>query len=352
MKLILLLSCLSLLLATVARANDEYSQLTRHVVDELTLPSINKFAEALPGLASATEAYCADSTLSRHLEYVREFHSVMDAWQAAQIYTFGPVVRKGRYSRIHFWPGRSGATARYLRKTLKKKPMELTDAIEIGKKSVAIHSLVAYESFMFGKSEVDPYICRVGVAIARFQTSMIETILDEWEGTHGFRQEILSPLPDGIVYRSSKDSANDIMAAFFGGLENITRLKLRRPLGKSIESAKPRRFENWRSGRSKRNIDINLRALETLYNSTFGLGALLRRRGGAVIDDQIRNKLTRAIDRLKTIPGPLHVTIEDPQVWNELDRLHRGIVKLQKIISGEAAPKLGLVIGFNSLDGD
>lgn len=151
-------NALSLLFATAARASNEYAQLTRHVVDELTLPSINKFTDALAGLVSTTEAHCAKPTQSRQVEYVLEFHLVMDAMQAAQISTFGPISSKGRYSRIHSWPGRYGATARYLRKTLKVKPVKLTDATEIGKKSVAVHSIVAYESLMYSKSEVDPYI--------------------------------------------------------------------------------------------------------------------------------------------------------------------------------------------------
>ena len=54
-------------------------------------------------------------------------------------------------------------------------------------------------------------------------------------------------------------------------LDNIVANKLERPLGKSLKKAKPKRAEDWRSGRALANIIANLKTIKSLYTEPGGL---------------------------------------------------------------------------------
>src|SRR5690606_18687509 len=52
-------------------------------------------------------------------------------------------------------------------------------------------------------------------------------------------------------------------------LQFINEYKLTRPLGDDAESIRPRRAESWRSGRSLRNVRINLESLREEWRAGF-----------------------------------------------------------------------------------
>lgn len=340
---------------TVSYAEDDYASLTRAVVDKLTLPSIERLLEVMPKLATSTSTYCVNPSVYNRRQVEGQYHSVMDAWQVAQVFAFGPLVRKGRSSRIHFWPGRVSSTSRYLRKVFREKPESLTDPKKLGEKSVAIHSMAAYEQFIFAKEmreTFDLYTCRIAAAIAHFQVGLIKGTLEEWNGAKGFREVIMTPNANGSLYRTTRDPANDIFGAFMGVLEQMVRLKIKRALGETISKLRLSRLENWRSRRAQKNLLINLATLHSVYSIEFGIGDMLRSRGENVIDRQVRNHLSEIRRQIERLPEPLYETLSRIEVWERLMNVSRELESLQRLLVGPVAGKLGLVVGFNSLDGD
>tara|TARA_B100000676_G_scaffold310397_1_gene376804 strand:- start:1202 stop:2278 length:1077 start_codon:yes stop_codon:yes gene_type:complete len=358
MKRVLLAICFVVFLGTSSFAEESYARLAKSVVVGLAFPSLEALSESIKRLAPAASKFCTSQTEENRRRVDEAFHRVMDAWQVAQIFTIGPLVRKGRFSRIHFWPGRVGSTERYLRKVFRSRPPDLTDAKKIAKRSVAIHSLAAFERFIFDPStlsvsrQVDPYRCRIATAIAGFQLGMVGDIILEWRGPEGFKQTILEPRPHNPLYRKHRDAANDVLGLFGGSLERIARLKLRRPLGKSLAKIRTNRLENWRSGRSKRNIRINLETLQKIYSREAGLEAQLRAVHANALADEVGERLRRVGHILAELPAPLHKSISEEAIWVKLDHLHGEIEQLVRMTSGPIAQTLGLVVGFNSLDGD
>jgi predicted lipoprotein len=341
-----------------AAADTGYPRLVETVVDRLELPSLEQLSATLPELAEATSILCTSQNEENRSRVEDAFHEVMDAWQIAQIYAFGPLVRKGRFSRVHFWPGRVGSANRYVRKILNSKPDDLTNPMEIGNKSVAIHSLAAYERFLFSGEEgrvthkIDPYQCHVAIAISEFQKGLIAEAPNEWKGPEGFRETLLKPDANNPSYRTSRNAANGIFGLLAGGLERIARFKLRRALGTSIDKVKPWRLENWRSRRAKRNLLVNILTLKTLVSARGGVGALLRNKSGGAEANQIDRSLLHIEQRLTNLPEPVYISIADEEGWREMDNLHAEIEKLLRMTTGPVAEKLGLVVGFNLLDGD
>ena len=339
-------------------AENGYARMAESAVDRQAIPSLEALLKSMQNLAPATAKFCKSQTEEHRSIVNSSFHSVMDAWQVAQIFSLGPLVRKGRFSRVYFWPGRAGSIERYLRKIFMSRPPDLTDSSKIGDRSVAVHSLAAFERFMFDPAtgtvvrNLDSYKCRIALAIAVFQAKMIGEILDEWRGINGFRRIILEPERSNPLYRNYRDVANDILGLFSSNLERIARLKLRRPIGKSFENNRPNRLENWRSGRTKKNIRLNLAVLRSLYSEKSGLESLLRTYYAIELADKVQTKFKNAERILAEIPEPLHETIGVKENWQRLEKLHGEIESLGRIMSGPIAHTLGLVVGFNSLDGD
>ncbi len=358
MKRIFLTCCFYLLFIASSFADDGHARLGESVVDGQVIPSLEALFKSMQNLAPASAKFCKSQTEENRRLVNSTFHSVMDAWQVAQIFSFGPLIRKGRFSRVYFWPGRAGSTERYLRKVFISRPSDLTNSKKIGDRSVAVHSLAAFERFMFDPARravlqnVDPYKCKVAVAISAFQVELLREVLREWYGKDGFRRAILEPEHNNPLYRNHRDVANDILGLLSSNLERIARLKLRRPIGKSFEKKRPNRLENWRSGRTKKNIQLNLTTLRRLYSEKNGLESLLRSYYAIALADEVRAKFKNAERILADIPEPLHETIRIKKNWRSLEKFYNEIESLGRMTSGPVAQTLGLVVGFNSLDGD
>src|SRR3546814_3214031 len=80
---------------------------------------------------------------------------------------------------------------------------------------------------------------------------------------------MLEPAKSDGLYHEPKDATLDLFKSLYTAVELIADHKLARPLGGSIDQARPHLAEAWRSQRSMRNIVINLRAAQDLYTKVF-----------------------------------------------------------------------------------
>jgi predicted lipoprotein len=123
--------------------------------------------------------------------------------------------------------------------------------------------------------------------------------------------------------------------------------KLPRPLGGSVAEAKPHLAEAWRSGRSLRNIVINLKAAQDLYAKVFSPVVPDRD-----LDDAIVDTFRRALEAASGINEPLEKAVEDKAMRGKVEGLATQILALKTLLLQKLPGNVELQVGFNALDGD
>ena len=132
--------------------------------------------------------------------------------------------------------------------------------------SVAARGLFALDWLLFdpaaGAIEAGSYRCRLLVAITGDTAATSERMLarwrDPWAGILTSAGAAGNP-----VYFAPEESSKALYAALTEALQADIDLRLGRPLG-TFERPQPRRAEAWRSGRSLRNVNASLVALQEL----------------------------------------------------------------------------------------
>ena len=360
MRLILVFafSCLAAVqaLAQEPQALD-FEALNRSLTERVTVPAYERLAAATARLDEATRGFCDEPTEARLRVAEAAFHETMDAWQWAQPIAFGPVAEAGRAARIQFWPDKGGTASRQIKRALAARDPALIAAGGLVGKSAGLQNLAAYERILFGRgaaiaSGQDPYACSLAAAIARFQAALAADILADWTAPGGHREAVLTAAQGNAHYADAEEAATQYLKSLSGTLDLIVRLKLERPLGKTVEKARPRRAESWRSARSLRNIIANLETAQTLYIAPGGFGDLLTAAGVEPLDIGLRTGIDAALDLARSIDVPFHEAIADPEARVKLLDLLNRLKSLRLLISGPLAEEIGLVVGFNALDGD
>jgi predicted lipoprotein len=361
-RLLLLLLLALPAIATPVQAQSVLESLNLALTDEVVVPGYRRFAEATRSLEAAMSGFCEDPT-PQHLEGARQtFAQAMQAWQRVQPIVFGPIVSGARTSIIELFPDRRGAISRQLSRTLAAGDPELIALGGLEGKSVALTGFPALEQILYDDARLPvaqasgadaDYACALAAAIARNLAAVAAGALDDWERPGGFRDSVLTAAAGNDDYFAAEDASGDLLKSLHTALQSVIALKLEPPLGESLEQAKPRRAESWRSDLSLANVRANLETAEALYASPDGFGDAL----GALTDQNqldraIREGFARAFAQLDAIGMPLQTAVEGPAARARVEALLAELRTLRLLVSQELAPALGLLVGFNAMDGD
>lgn len=351
----------SVLAAGSARAEPDYQGLNRSLTENVVIPAYQRMATTMQGLDDATAAFCKAPDAAGWSATVDAFNAAMDAWQHAQPIVLGPATWEGRASRVEFWPDKRGIAARQVRHALQEKDGDLLAQGGLDGKSVALQNLATYESIAFDSgerivagqaTEEDRYACGFAAAIARFQAKLAGDILQDWIKPGGYREAVLSATAGNQYYIGADEPAAEFLKSLVGALDVAVQLKLERPLGDSIDAARPKRAESWRSARSLDNIAANLETAQVLYVAPGGFGDLLKAAGAEPLDAGLRKAFGEAIDQARLVGRPLAEAVTDKDGRKRLRALIRKLKSLRVLIAGPVADEIGLVVGFNAMDGD
>jgi predicted lipoprotein len=155
------------------------------------------------------------------------------------------------------------------------------------------------------------------------------------------------------AYFAAEEASGDLLKSLHNALQGVIAVKLEAPLGASLDQAKPRRAENWRSGLSLAGIRANLETAQALYESPGGFGDTLRVLADEEqLDQALRRGLSRAFAQLDALKLPLSTAIEDPAARAQVEALLAEVKGMRLLVSQELAPALDLLVGFNAMDGD
>jgi hypothetical protein len=144
--------------------------------------------------------------------------------------------------------------------------------------------------------------------------------------------------------------------AIYEQLELIVQRKLMPALGDSVEAARPRLAENWRSSRALRNVAANLIAIRDAVESADGSGfavLLSGKNGGSDVVSRLTEKLEAAIVLAEDMQNqPIDQLFVDVETRAALVDLVGHVDTVKRIWADQVGPALDLNLGFNSLDGD
>ena len=331
--------------------DSDYAALARAVIDQVVIPAYAEHARAMRGLAPAVERHCTGAAPADAAAVRAAFGEAMDAWQRAWPFGFGPVMEGAGRARIAFWPGRPSSTARQMRKVLRTRDETLLHPGALAGKSVAIKDLQALERLLFTVPR-DAYTCGLAGAIARYQADLAGRILHEWTKEGGFRHVAFSAGGDSDVYVEDSEVARDLMRVFSESLESIIARKLASPLGKSAAAAKPKRAESWRSERSMRNVVLNIESIRALVETPGGFVDLVTAHGEHDLADRLRDGVTDVALKAGAVTLPLKEAVSDPYERSKLADLLVSLRALRALVVGPLSRATGLLVGFNSQDGD
>ena len=334
-----------------ALPDDDYAGLARAAIDQVVVPAYVGHGEAVGRLGPAIARHCMADSAEDAAAVRAAFDEAMDAWQHAWPFGIGPVMRGAGRARIAFWPGRPGSAARQMRKVLRTRDESLLDPAKLAGKSVAIKDLQALERLLFSVPR-DTYTCGLAGAIGRYQSDLAQDILHEWAKEGGFRQAALSAGGTSDEYADDAEVARDVMRVLSESIDAVIAQKLEAPLGESVAKARPKRAESWRSERSMRNIVLNIESIRALVETSGGFADLVTAHGESGLAGDLRKGLADAASKARAVALPLSDAVSDPGERAKLLDLLGSLRALRALVIGPLSRATGLLVGFNSQDGD
>jgi len=350
----------------MAATEEDYLALNKSVVAGHVLPRIKAFADAMSALPPAAERACASRNATDIRALQAAFGKAMDGWESIQHVRFGPVEFFSRGSRIFFWPDPRNSVGRQLGELLTKKAAgDITEAA-IAKDSVAVQGFPALERLLYDEgaaaklatkaAEADK-ACAAARAIAANLATMARDMNAEWsEGADAYALDLEKAGPEHVRFMRHREVTLELFKSLYNAVELVADHKLARPLGASLQAARPKLAEAWRSERSLINIRLNLAAAQALYAgegkgespSTF----LRDVAGERELDELLTRAFAQTLATAQGIAGTLEAGVGDARARPQFDKLSREVKALKALLAQRLAPALGVPVGFNALDGD
>ena len=333
-----------------------------HVVDAVIVPAYGRLAAAAEDEKAAAEALCAAPDATR-LEAARAgFRDLVVAWSAVEMFRFGPARAANRYERLFFWPDPRGRGLQQVQALIASSDPTATRLDTLREKSVAVQGLLALEFVLFGTgSEVlagtaDPaaaFRCAYAATIAAAIAATAGEIAADWTKSGGYADLMRGAGPEDPVYRSHGEVAQDLIKAAREQLQLVRDLKLAASIGETPETAQPKRAPFWRSDATLASVRANLDAIVALVGAD-GIGASLPA-DKAWAARQVAFELGRAdavLDRVAASGRPWEVLAAEPSANADLRYTLIPLGDVLGLLETDYPDALGLITGFNSLDGD
>lgn len=320
-------------LATTAQAD----ALTDLVLDQHIIPYYQNFADQTAALNTAAAQGCDPDALKP------AFSAALEAWVAVSHLRFGPSETDNRAFAIAFWPDTRSKTPKALTAMITKLDDSVNNPKAFKHASIAVRGLYPLEYLLYDvtyhSDATADYTCQLIRAITQDTATNAHAILTDWQGS--FANEMRAT---GDRYQTDEEAHQEIYKALNTGLEILSDMRLGRPLG-SFDAPRPHRAETWRSGHSLINVQTQLAALRDL--------ALLLAKGDADLSVELAQKFDHARTRATLLENdPIFAGVSDPQQRFRIEALQQEINDIKTLSAEQLGPKLGVLAGFNALDGD
>jgi predicted lipoprotein len=341
-----------------AHAETDHSAIAQAALTEVIRPGYAALASTTSALDDKVGALCEDPSPKALDAAKKAFAATVKSWSQVEILRFGPVNRGHRYERLFYWPDLKGIGLRQVQKVLREKDQTAADPVSLADKSVALQGLPALEYLLHGSGAealadsggAGAFRCRFAAAIATNMANIAGEVQQAWSDDATFTKMFLDPGPNDSLYRAPKDVTLELSKMFSGGIELVRDQKIGKPLGNSIETARPRLAAFWRSGLTFPNMVGNLEGVRTLFTEG-GFASVVAHESPGV-EDSILFDLNRVIKILAAVDEPIADVVRDSAQRNKLEALCVALKSARETGAGMIAQGAGLSFGFNATDGD
>jgi predicted lipoprotein len=324
------------------------------VTDGFVVPAYRALAEAADANAKAWDDFVKAREAGKIKALHDAYNTLCDAWARAQVIKTGPVTLFLRYDRFAYWPEARNATQRALDALLMAHDPKTLAADALEHDNVAGQGLTALERLLYGDDaemallvagEEGAWRVQVGLGIARNLETIADQVLQAWTAPDGVRDSIAADKGWNSMFADAAEAAHLLITDLAGVFKLMHDVKLLPVLGASLDEARPRVSEAWRSGRATRDLVLNLEASHAM-EQIFAMPIPADHRM------QLEALFAKADAAVKALPPDLGEAAADPARRPAVETARTAIKDLQNGITQILPPDLGLTVGFNSLDGD
>jgi predicted lipoprotein len=339
-----------------------FRPVVERVVDAMIVPAYERLAATAGDEKAAAEALCAAPDAARLAAARAGFRDLVVAWSAVEMFRFGPARQANRFERLFFWPDPRGRGLQQVQEVIATTDPTATGLDTLRAKSVAVQGLLALEYVLFGTGSealvqsADPaaaFRCAYAATIAAAIAATADEIVADWTKAGGYADLMRNAGPDDAVYRSHGEVAQELIKAAREQLQLVRDLKLGAAIGATPEKAQPKRAPFWRSNLVLPAVGANLEAIIALVGAN-GIGAALPR-DKAWVAGQVAFELGRAdevLDRVAASGTPWEVLAAEPAANADIRYTLIPLGDVLGLLETDYPDALGLITGFNSLDGD
>ncbi|MEP2781894.1 MAG: imelysin family protein [Pseudoruegeria sp.] len=332
-----ILLCLSLFLGATPTLADE-SKIISDAVRLHILPRMAQLAASSQALANAAAAECSPTAPSLR----RAYGDAFDAWIGVSHLRFGPSETDNRAFALAFWPDSRGKTPGALRKLIADEDPIVEEGGTFSDVSIAARGFYPLEFMLYDPefAQDSAYHCALVRAMTRDIADNSNAIALDWQAQYAAAIQTPS---EGGVYRSDIEALQELFKTVSTGLDFDRDVRFGRPLG-TFERPRPLRAETRRSERSQHHVWLSLMALAELTDIL------------AQNEPALKARLTEAFAYSEglvfELNDPAFAGVSDVQGRFRIEVVQLSLDNTRDILTLELAPALGVVEGFNALDGD
>lgn len=327
------LTAIAALTATAPRAD-----IVEEILDDQILPGMMALSEMSHDLATTSQTDCRATDTRLQNAYGAAF----DTWIQVSHLRFGPTETGNRAFALSFWPDSRGKIPKSLGVILRSKNPALLTPEAFAKSSIAGRGFYALDFLLYDPSlnaqpEAD-FKCQLVKAIAQDIATITADINQDWVTSYAQQMRSASGR-----YADRSEVKQELYKSLNTGLQMLADMRLGRPLG-SFDAPRPKRAEAWRSGRSQHHVVLALQSLHPL--------AAALANGKQPLTDTIDAAFIKTITRARRLDDPRLEGVSDPAKRLRIEALQQEVNDLRNLIETDLGPSLGVLAGFNSLDGD
>lgn len=343
---ILIAFIVAALAALPARAEDPQTDIALRVINDYLLPRYQAFEAATFNEQAAWVKFCKSPAAGGKGPLLDAFNKASDAWQAVDHVRTGPVSLFLRAERIDYWPEMRNATAKGLAALLTGDDPKALEMDTFSQGSVAVQGLPALERLLYTDIDLaNPRACATGMAITENLATMAHEIVASWTAPDGPRAGLIEGKTVTGGFTDGAEAARLLLTDLMTSFQRMLDMKLLAVLGEDVDSAKPKAAENWRSGRSKRNLVLDLQSTDDMI-AVFAKD----------LDPETLVPLKKAMDDAKAdfaaLPDDLGNAAADAGQRPPLQKAANAVKNARDLSRALLPAQLNIVLGFNALDGD
>lgn len=326
-------------------AGPDFAAFNAGYAKQIVLPAFQRLFEAATALAKVAPVACASGSVASD-DLKKAFNDISDAWARAQQFKLGPLAEAQRSERISYWPERRNIVEKQLSALLKGHDTAELEADRFAGASVAIQGLPALERLLYGEhgpaERDDARRCAIIRAIADNLRTIVTETLDGWTAKLG---------GPSLFATNPAEGTTQAYTNLLTIMQIVGDQKIGVPLGGDAAGAKPKAAEQWRSGRSLHNIQLNLATARASVIEPGGFGDLLGS-DQATLRQDIANAFDDAIAAAQAAGEDLPAAVGHPEKRKLVTSLLVKINHLRDLLRQQVPPAIGITLGFNELDGD